>query len=78
MEQINNLEDPVTMKKLLHAKLKTLLPIIQCINNKVITNPENWQNLKKVCKESYEVLNIHKTNKVEDDLHWGGDDGFEQ
>jgi hypothetical protein len=32
--------------------------------------------LKKVCKESYEVLNIQKTDKVEDDLDWGGGDGL--
>jgi hypothetical protein len=43
MELINNREDPVTMEALIQAKLKTLFPIIQCINNKDITNPENWQ-----------------------------------
>jgi hypothetical protein len=32
--------------------------------------------LKKVCKESYEVLNIDKTDKVEDNLEWGRDDGL--
>jgi hypothetical protein len=32
--------------------------------------------LKKVCKESYEVLNIHETDKVEDNLDWGGADGL--
>ncbi len=32
--------------------------------------------MKKVCKESYEVLNIHKTDKVEDDLDWEGGDGL--
>ncbi len=64
MEQIR--EDPVTMEELIQAKLKTLFPIIRCINNKDIANPENWQLciLKKICKESYEVLNIHKTDKV--------------
>jgi hypothetical protein len=78
MELINNHEDPVTMENLIHAKLKTLSPIIQCINNKDITNPENWQPciLMKVSKDSYEVLNIHETDKVGDDLDWGGDDGL--
>ncbi len=41
MELINNHEDPVTMKELIQANLKTMFPIIQCINNKNITNPEN-------------------------------------
>jgi hypothetical protein len=78
MELINNHENPVTMEELIQAKLKTLFPIIRHINNKDITNPENWQPciLMKVCKESYEVLNIHKEDKVEDDLDWGGDDGL--
>ncbi len=78
MELINNHEDPVTMEELIQAQLKTLFPIIRCINNNNITNPENWQPciLKKVCKKSYEVLNIDETDKVEDNLDWGGDDGL--
>ncbi len=32
--------------------------------------------MKKVCKESYEALNIHETDKVEDNLDWGGGDGL--
>jgi hypothetical protein len=52
MELINNHEDSFTMEELIQAKLKTMFPIIQCINKKDITNPENWQPciLKKVCK----------------------------
>jgi hypothetical protein len=78
MELINNRKDPVTMEELIQAQLKTLFPIIRCIYNKDITNPESWQPriLNKVHKESYKVLNIDKTDKVEDDLDWGGDDGL--
>jgi hypothetical protein len=66
MELINNHEDLVTMEELIQAKLKTLFPIIQCINNKDITNPENWQPciLKKVCKESMKLLTFTRQTKL--------------
>jgi hypothetical protein len=39
---------------------------------------ENWEscNLKKVQKQTWEVLNVHQNEKVEDDLELEGDDGL--
>jgi hypothetical protein len=32
--------------------------------------------LRKVHKEQYKVLDWHETDKVDEDLDWGGDDGL--
>ncbi len=39
---------------------------------------ENWESciLKKVRKETWEVLNVHQNEKMEDDLELEGDDGL--
>jgi hypothetical protein len=59
-------------------KIGMVFPIIQCTNNKDITKTDNWQPCiwNKVRKATYEVLDIHKDEKVEDNLDWGGDDGL--
>ncbi len=57
-------------------KVGTRFPIVECIKNKDMRNPDNWEPciLKKVRKETYEVLSNHDNGKVEGDLVWGRDD----
>jgi ribosomal protein S17 len=71
-------QEPVDLKELKSARFGSVFPIIRCINNKDITNTENWASciLKKVRKETWEVLNVHQNEKVEDDLDLVGDDGL--
>jgi len=70
-------QEPVDLKELKSARIGSVFPIIRCINNKDITNTENWAAciLKKVRKETWEVLNVHQNEKVEDDLDLVGDVG---
>jgi hypothetical protein len=60
------------------ARIGSVFPIVRCINNKDITNLENWESciLKKVQKELWEILNVHQNEKVEDDIDLDGDDGL--
>ena len=71
-------QKPVTLPELKKARIGSVFPIVRCINNKDITDPENWESciLKKVQKELWEVLNVHQNEKVEDDLDYDGDDGL--
>ena len=71
-------QEPVDLKELKSARIGSVFPIIRCINNKDITNTENWASciLKRVRKETWEVLNVHQNEKVEDDLDLIGDDGL--
>ena len=66
------------LKSSLHGE-KSKLPIIYCINNKDINNPDSWDAaiLRKVGRSTFEVLDRTLTDKVEgDDLEWHGDDGL--
>jgi hypothetical protein len=67
---------PDELLELKSARIGTVFPIIHCINNEDITTMENWESciLKKVRKETWEVLNVHKNDKVEDDIKLEGDD----
>jgi hypothetical protein len=69
---------PVDLSELKSARIRSVFPIVRCINNKDITNVANWEPciLVKVRKETWEVLNVHQTEKVEDDLDLEGDDGL--
>jgi hypothetical protein len=72
------LKPPVDLSELKSARIRSVFPIVRCINNKDITNVANWEPciLVKVRKETWEVLNVHQTEKVEDDLDLEGDDGL--
>jgi hypothetical protein len=71
-------QKPVTLPEFKKAPIGSAFPIVCCINNTDITDPENWESciLKKVQKELWEVLNVHQNEKVEDDLDLDGDDGL--
>jgi hypothetical protein len=71
-------QKPVTLTELKKAQIGSVFQIVCCINNKDITSPENWESciLRKVQKETWEVLNVHQNAKVEDDLDLEGDDGL--
>ena len=68
----------VDLSELITAKIRSVFPIVRCINNKDINDAANWEPciLKKVRTETWEVLNVHQTDKVEDDLDLEGDDGL--
>ena len=46
-------QKPVTLPELKKAHIGSVFPIVRCINNKDITDSENWESciLKKVQKE---------------------------
>ena len=71
-------QKPVDLSELKSARISSVFPIVRCINNKGINNVENWEPciLVKVRTETWEVLNVHQTDKVEDDLDLEGDDGL--
>ena len=64
--------------RIFRARIRSVFPIVRCINNKDINDAANWEPciLVKVRKETWEVLNVHQTDKVEDDLDLEGDDGL--
>ena len=55
-----------------------MFPIIYSINNKDITDDDNWAPciLIKVRKDQYEVLDVNGDLKVDKDIEWEGDDGL--
>jgi hypothetical protein len=55
-----------------------MFPIIYNINNKDITDDDNWAPciLIKVRKDQYEVLDVNGDLKVDEDIEWEGDDGL--
>jgi hypothetical protein len=69
---------PVDLSELKSARIRSVFPIVRCINNKDINDVANWEPciLVKVRTETWEVLNVHQTDKVEDDLDLEGDDGL--
>jgi len=71
-------QKPVDLSELKSARIHSVFPIVRCINNKDINNAANWEPciLVKVRTETWEVLNVHQTDKVEDDLDLKGDDGL--
>jgi hypothetical protein len=54
------------MEELMQNLIGTVFPIIQCINNKDVTNPDNWEPciLKKERKDTYEVLKFMRMTKL--------------
>jgi hypothetical protein len=69
---------PVFLPEIKKAKLRAMFPIIYCINNKDITDDNNWAPciLIKVRKDQYEVLDVNGDLKVDEDIEWEGDDGL--
>jgi hypothetical protein len=55
-----------------------MFPIIYSINNKGITDDDNWAPciLIRVRKDQYEVLDVNGDLKVDEDIEWEGDDGL--
>jgi hypothetical protein len=69
---------PVSLLEIQKATLRAMFPIIYCINNKDITDDDNWAPciLIKVRKDQYEVLDVNGDLKVDEDIEWEGDDGL--
>jgi hypothetical protein len=68
----------VSLPEIQNSRLGAMFPIIYCINNKDITDDDNWVPciLIKVRKDQYEVLVINGDLKVDEDLEWEGDNGL--
>ena len=68
----------VILAELEKSRIRASYPIICCINTKDLNNISNWQPniLRKIRKETFEVLNMHERDKVGDDLDMNGDDGL--
>jgi hypothetical protein len=68
----------VDLSELNSARIRSVFPTVRCINNKDINDAANWEPciLVKVRTETWEVLNVHQIDKVEDDLDLEGDDGL--
>jgi hypothetical protein len=68
----------ISLKHIISGRLGTLFPIICCINNKDISNEDNWKAciLKKIRKDQFELLDQHERDKVDEDIELEGDDGL--
>jgi hypothetical protein len=79
---LQNHNNSVILDKMLKSSFhggKSKSPIIYCINNKDISNPDSWDAaiLRKVGRLTFEVLDQTLTDKLEgDDLEWHGDEGL--
>ncbi len=64
------------LSQLAVARIGTCFAIMRCINNSDIMNPSNFEPaiLQKVGKHTFEVLDIHQQDKVEDDLEMNGNE----
>ena len=71
-------ERPVSLTEIKEAKLRAMFPIMHNINNKDITDDDNWAPciLIKVRKDQYKVLDVNGDLKVDEDIEWEGDDGL--
>jgi len=60
------------------SRIGTSFAVIRCINTKDVNDVSNWQPaiLKKVMKETWEILDMHERDKVSEDLELDGDDGL--
>jgi hypothetical protein len=69
---------PVSFPEIQQAKLRAMFPIIYNINNKDITDDDNWAPciIIKLRKDQYEVLDVNRDLKVDEDIEWEGDDGL--
>ena len=61
-----------------NAKIGAFFPILCCINNKDVLDPNIFKPciLRKVESSLFEVLDTNLSDKVEEDLEWDGDDGL--
>jgi hypothetical protein len=79
---LQNRNNSVTLDEMMKSSFhggKSKFPIIYCINNKDINNPDSWDAaiLRKVGRSTFEILDRILTDKVEgDDLEWHGDEGL--
>jgi len=57
-------QKPVDLIKLKSARIRSVFPIVRCVNNKDINDAANWEPciLVKVWTETWEVLNAHQTD----------------
>jgi hypothetical protein len=62
------------LSQLAAARIGTCFAIMHCINNSDIMNLRNFEPaiLKKVGKHTFEVLDVHQRDKVEDNLEMNG------
>jgi hypothetical protein len=77
-EERDGPDRPVFLPKIQNSRLGAMFPIIYCINNKDITDDDNWAPciLIKVRKDQYKVLDVNGDLKMDEDLEWEGDDGL--
>jgi hypothetical protein len=63
---------------MLHLRVNSIFPIIYFTNSKDISDKLIWAPcfLRKIQKEQYEVLDMHKRDKVDEDKDLGGDEGL--
>jgi hypothetical protein len=68
----------VSLKHIVTGRIGESFPIIRCINNKDISDPDNWKAciLKKIRNDQFEVLDIHEQDKEDEDIDLEGDDGL--
>ena len=68
----------VRLTDLVKSRIGSSFPIIRCINTKDICAVENWKGciLRKIMKETWEVLDMNERDKVDEDLELNGDDGL--
>jgi hypothetical protein len=78
LELIDQRSCPVKLQEILHSRVNSIFLIIYCTNSKDISDESNWAPciLRKIQKEQYEVLDMHKRDKVDEDLDWGGNEGL--
>jgi hypothetical protein len=68
----------VILTDLVKSRIGSSFPIIRCINTKDITAIGNWKCciLRKIMKETWEVLDMNERDNVDKDLDLEGDEGL--
>jgi hypothetical protein len=60
----------ILLTELVNSRIGSSFAIIRCINTKDICDNGNWKCciLRKILKETWEVLDMNKRDKVDEDL----------
>ena len=68
----------ILLTELVNAQIGSSFAIIRCINTKDICDNGNWKCciLRKILKETWEVLDMNERDKVDEDLELKGDEGL--
>ena len=68
----------ILLTDLVKARIGSSFAIIRCINTKDICDIGNWKCciLRKIMKETWEVLDMNERDKVDEDLDLKGDEGL--